>query len=276
MILRLLFGGISIENLLNGVLGSHDDRDTLVDVFRGDLHDTFLSGRGKTSGLLHDEGHRGSLVQQSKLSVGVFRVSGVSENSSVQQSTVDISDHGSNVSAGETLSTLAGSRAPSRDNVLEWLVPFVEVGFVHGVDIAFLGDLDIGLRKDEFSNGLVKGEAVNTVSESQGKEGRGGVQAVGGSNKVGSWLKGVGEAIGFLFRALVTDATGVDIAVLAVFVNSNDGSGGDSGINIGRTIERVEHGNVFLSLFDNNFLGVTASISDQVDLQNENDTTDEK
>mmetsp|Transcript_1854 Transcript_1854/g.4443 ORF Transcript_1854/g.4443 Transcript_1854/m.4443 type:complete len:239 (+) Transcript_1854:728-1444(+) len=50
-----------------------------------------------------------------------------------------------------------------------------------------------------------------------------------------------------------------------MFVDPNDGSGRDSSVNIGRTIERVENSNVFFSLFDDNFLGVASSSSDQVD-----------
>ena len=222
-----LLGGVGIKNFLNGILGSHNNRDTLVDVFRGDFHNTFLSGRRKSSSLFHDEGHRGSLIQQSKLSVGVFRVSWVSENSSVQEGTVDVANHGSNVSAGESLSAGSSSLTPSGDDILKRLVPLVEVSFVHGVDTAVLRDLDIRLRKNEFSEGLVKSEDVNTVSKSQSKEGRGGIQAVSSGNKVGSRLKSVGKALSFLFSALVTDASRVDITVFAVFVNSNDSSGSD-------------------------------------------------
>jgi len=178
---------------------------------------------------------------------------------------VHISNHGSDVSARESLSTCAGSFTPPGDNVSERLVPLVEVSFVHGVNVAVLRDLNVRLGKNEFSDGLVEGEDVDTVSKSEGKESRGRVQAVSGGNKVGSGLEGVGKALGFLLGAFVTNAFGINIAVFTVFVDSNDGSGRDSGVNIGGTIKRVKDSDVSLSLFDDDFLGVGSGASDQID-----------
>mmetsp|Transcript_9551 Transcript_9551/g.23451 ORF Transcript_9551/g.23451 Transcript_9551/m.23451 type:complete len:397 (-) Transcript_9551:124-1314(-) len=236
-----------------------------MDEFGHDFHDAFLSGGRDTSRLFHDERHGSSLIQQSKLSVRVLGVSGITENTSVQQSTVDITDHGTDVSAGESFSALSSSLTPSRDNIFQRLVPLVEVGFVHRVDVAILRDFDVGLGEDELSEGLIKGEDVDTISEGQGEESGRGVQAVGCRNQVRSGLKGVGEALSLLFRALLTDACRIDIAVFTVLVNSDDGSGGDSGVDVGRTIEGIKNGDVFLSLFDDDFLGVGGRCPDQVD-----------
>ena len=247
----VLGGSVGIDNLLDVVLGSHHNWDTLVDLLGADLHNTLGSGSGHSTGLLHDEGHGGSLVQQTKLSVGVLGVTGVSENTSVQESTVDITDHRSNVPARELLSGLAGSLTPLEDSLLHGSVPLVKVGLVERDDAGLLGDLDSRLGQDKLSELLIKRKHVDTVSESQDEKGRRRVQAVGGGNKVRSGLKGVGETPGFLLGASLLHAIPVNLAVLLMFVDSNDGSGGDSGIDVGRSIEGVEHSNVTLTLVKN-------------------------
>jgi len=185
-----LFGsiGVGIDNFLDVVLGSHNDRDPLVDVVRYDVHDTLCSGGGKTSRLFHDEGHGGSLVQQSKLSVDVLGIPRVSENTSVQQSAVDISHHRSDVSAGEGLSGLSGSVPPSADDLFEGFVPHVRVRLVEGHDGGSFGDLHVGVAKDEFSKIFVEGESVGTGTEGQDEESGGRIKTVGSSNQVGSLL----------------------------------------------------------------------------------------
>ena len=60
-------------------------------------------------------------------------------------------------------------------------------------------------------------------------------------------MKGVGHAQQFLFGAFVSDARFVHGAVFIVFVNSNDGSGGDTSIDVGGSVQRIENGNVLVS-----------------------------
>ena len=167
---HLLGISVGFDNLFNVILGSHDDRDTLMDIVRCNAHDTFLSSGGNTSSLFHDEGHRGSLVQQSKLSVDILGISRVSKNSSVQQGAVDISNHGSNISAGEGCSRFSGSVLPSGDNLLEGFVPHVCVGLVEGHDGGGLRDLHVGVTQDKFTKVLIKSESVRTSTKSQDKE----------------------------------------------------------------------------------------------------------
>ena len=239
-------GSVGFHDFFDVVLGSHDDRNTLVDKVGLDFHDTLCSSGGNTSGLFHDERHRSSLVQQSELSVRVLGVTRVSENTSVEQSTVDITNHRSDVSAGEGLSGLSGSVLPSGDNLLEWLVPHVCVGLVERHDGRSLRDLHVRVTQDKFSEVFIEGESVCSSSKSQDKESRRRVKAVGSGDKVGSRLKGVGEALGFLFTALISDAIFVNITVFIVLIDSNNGSGGDTGIDVRGSIERIEDGNILI------------------------------
>ena len=171
-----LFGiSVGLKDFFDIILGSHNNRNPLVDVVRSDFHDTFLSGGGNSSRLFHDEGHRGSLVQQSKLSVDILCVTGVSENTSVQQRTVDISDHGSDVSAGEGRSGFSGSVSPSGDDLLQRSVPHVCVGLVEGHDGGTFWNLHVGVTQDEFSKVFVESESVGTGTKSQNKESGGGI-----------------------------------------------------------------------------------------------------
>ena len=69
LLLGLLVG---FKHLVDHVLGTQDDRHTLVDGVRRDVHDSFLARRGDTTGLLDDVRHGRSLVQQTQLAVRVL------------------------------------------------------------------------------------------------------------------------------------------------------------------------------------------------------------
>mmetsp|Transcript_12297 Transcript_12297/g.25395 ORF Transcript_12297/g.25395 Transcript_12297/m.25395 type:complete len:404 (-) Transcript_12297:56-1267(-) len=245
---------VGLHDFFNVVLGSHHNRNTLVDILGCDFHDSLGSSGGNTSGLFHDKRHRSSLVQQSELSVDVFGVSGVSENTSVEQSTVDITDHGSNVSAREGRSRLSGSILPSGNDLLEGFVPHVCVGLVERHDGRSLRDLHVGVTQDEFSKIFIEGESIGTGTKGQNEKGGGGVQAVSSGNQVGSSLKGVGKAIQFLGSAVFSDAAFVHGAVFIVLIDSNNGSGGNTGINVRGSIQRIENSNVFVGFGEDSIL----------------------
>mmetsp|Transcript_8696 Transcript_8696/g.24093 ORF Transcript_8696/g.24093 Transcript_8696/m.24093 type:complete len:294 (+) Transcript_8696:158-1039(+) len=219
-----------------------------------DFHHSFSSSGGKTSGLFHDKRHGGTFIQQTKLSIGVLGVTRVSKDTSVQESTVNVTHHGSDVSAGESLAAGACSCPPLFNSFAHWLVPHLQVGFIEGVDGGRFRDLDTRLGENKFTNGFIQGEDVNTISKSQGKQSGGRVQTVGSSNKVGSRLKSVGKACSFLFCAFVSNAFRVNFTTFIVFIDTNDGSSGDTSINIGRSIKRVENSNIFSTVFNDNFL----------------------
>jgi hypothetical protein len=128
------------------------------------------------------------------------------------------------------------------------------VGLVEGHDGGSFGDLHVGVTQDEFSKVFIEGESVGTGTEGQNKEGRGRIQTVCGSDQVGSCLKGVGKATQFFFGAFISDARFVHGAVFVVLVDSNDGSGGDTGIDVRGSIQRIENGNVSVGFGKDSFL----------------------
>lgn len=235
----------------------------------GNLHNALSTGGGKSSSLLHDERHWSSLVQKTKLSGLILGISGVSENSSVEKGTVNISNHGSNVTGRVSLSALSGSLAPCLDGILHWLVPLLDVSLVEGDDGGRFRDLYVRLGKDEFTNFFIEGEHVYSVSEGQYQEGGGGIQAVCSSNELGSRLEGVGEALSFSIRVFFSFYD----AVLVVLVYSDDGSGGDSSVYVGGSIKRIENDNIFVGLLYDEVLVlpgsgklVLCSVSNKVNL----------
>merc|ERR1712183_474896 len=86
--LKLLSRGIirriRINDFLNIIRTTHNDRNTLMNNLRLYLHDPLPSGRTQTTRLLHDKTHGSSLVQQTKLAIGVFGISGISKDTSIE------------------------------------------------------------------------------------------------------------------------------------------------------------------------------------------------
>mmetsp|Transcript_27997 Transcript_27997/g.41534 ORF Transcript_27997/g.41534 Transcript_27997/m.41534 type:complete len:312 (+) Transcript_27997:207-1142(+) len=215
----------------------------------GDLHNTLSSSSRKSSSLFHNERHGCSLVKKTKLSGRVSGITRVSENTSVKEGTVNISHHGSNVTGREPVSTPSGSLTPSIYDILHGLIPLINVGLVEGNNLSIFRDLDIRMRKYEFSNLLIKGEHVYSISEGNNKEGGRRIQTVSSSNEFGSGLKGVGEAI-----SIIGNVFSLNNTVFVVFVDSNNGSSGDSCVNVGRSIERIEYNDVFVGFLYKEFL----------------------
>jgi hypothetical protein len=78
---------------------------------------------------------------------------------------MDVTNHGSNVSTGETLLRLSCSLSPSLDYVLHWFIPIFHIGLVEGVNRTILWNLYIWLGQDELSNGFVQGENIDSIAE---------------------------------------------------------------------------------------------------------------
>ena len=49
-------------------------------------------------------------------------------------------------------------------------------------------------------------------------------------------------------------------------INSNNGSGGDSGVNIGGSIKRIEYNNIFISLLNDKLAGLSFASAGKVNL----------
>merc|ERR1712127_318352 len=99
-----------------------------------DLHNTLSTSSIKTTSLFHNKGHWCSFIQKTQFSVNVLGITRVSENSSVKKSTVNITNHGSNVTGGEGISRCSSSFLPSSNNILKRFVPHVGIGLIEGHD----------------------------------------------------------------------------------------------------------------------------------------------
>merc|ERR1712127_451758 len=218
-----------------------------------DLHNTLSTSSIKTTSLFHNKGHWCSFIQKTQFSVNILGITRVSENSSVKKSTVNITNHGSNVTGGESRSRCSSTCTPVLNSFLHRGIPLFKVGFIEGDDGRFFWDFNIRVGKNEFTNILIKSKHVYTISKSKNKEGGGGVEAVGGGYKVSSRLEGVGKAAVHVFS--------IYDAVFIVLVDSNDGSGWDTGINVGGSIKRIENGNISTSFLNDEIIFLFVGIS---------------
>mmetsp|Transcript_102596 Transcript_102596/g.295450 ORF Transcript_102596/g.295450 Transcript_102596/m.295450 type:complete len:89 (-) Transcript_102596:555-821(-) len=87
------------------------------------------------------------------------------------------------------------------------------------------------MTQNKLSQVFIQSEAVGSRTQSQNQKGGRRVEAVSGSNKVGSRLKSVDQALSLFFRTF-DHQIGIDLTVFIVFINSNNGTSRDSSINV--------------------------------------------
>mmetsp|Transcript_12453 Transcript_12453/g.16376 ORF Transcript_12453/g.16376 Transcript_12453/m.16376 type:complete len:266 (+) Transcript_12453:396-1193(+) len=230
-----------------------------------DFHNSFRTGSGQAPRLLHYKGHGGPFVQQTELSVGVLGVPRVSKNTSAQEGTVDITNHGSNIPARELFARPAGSYTPLFDCFTHGLIPHFQIGLVKGVDTGGVRNLYTWPGQHKFANGFVQSKNMNTIAKCHSKEGRRRVEAVSCSHKISSWLKSVCQALGFLLCAFVVNALYVHITGFVVLVNSNYGTSRGSSIYIRGSIQWIKDSHIFSTVFDKNILSTGNIVTNQVD-----------
>mmetsp|Transcript_6423 Transcript_6423/g.18943 ORF Transcript_6423/g.18943 Transcript_6423/m.18943 type:complete len:334 (-) Transcript_6423:12-1013(-) len=190
------------------------------------------SGGGNASGLFDDHGHRNSFVEQTELSLWRFLVGGVEVDASVQDGSVDVGDHGSDVAGGVRL----GAVLEDLDGLLDWRVPVRGVSLVGGVD-----RLATVLREDhlfagvhEFTDGAVEAESVN-VAALEGEDHLDGrtVRHVPGAQAAAAGSQQI-----------------VDGAVAAglLLVDAEDGADADVAVDVGTSVEGIERDAEFARL----------------------------
>mmetsp|Transcript_25108 Transcript_25108/g.51058 ORF Transcript_25108/g.51058 Transcript_25108/m.51058 type:complete len:462 (-) Transcript_25108:111-1496(-) len=222
------------------VVGAREEGHTLVHLLRLQIHDAGLAGEGESATLLHEERHGGSLVQETQLAVLVLGVRGVSEDAAVQECAVHVTNHRADVAsrvldAGLALGGLEGGHV-----LLEGLVPVPAVRLVEGVDLAALGHLHVGVGEHELPDRAVVGETVEASAKGEHEHAGGGVEAVASSSKGSARLEGVEEALA-LHGTLLHHAV---LHALSLLVHAKDSASGDVGVNVGRSVKRVEHRHV--------------------------------
>lgn len=123
--------------------------------------------------------------------------------------------------------------------------PMLLIAFVNGVDLIFVGNLDVGLTQQKLSNLGIKRIDVNFLAHGQNKLGGGPIKAIAGRDLVLAVLEQL------LLR-------GDLVLSRSSFVNSEDGPYGSVGVYVTRTVQRVEHNHVlsFWALLTNDRLFV--------------------
>mmetsp|Transcript_70650 Transcript_70650/g.160453 ORF Transcript_70650/g.160453 Transcript_70650/m.160453 type:complete len:306 (+) Transcript_70650:159-1076(+) len=240
--------------LIDVLRRAKNDRDSLVNVHRWDVHHAAVASDSLATSLLQDEGHGGALVEETQLAVLVLRVCWVREDAAVEQRAVHVADHGSNVAErvrglGLTLALLNGV-----DVVLHRLIPIVHVRLVARVNLAALGDLDAGAGQLVVSDVHIKGETDDPAAEGQDQLRGGGVEAVARADQVLARLQGLGQAreLGLAQVGLSFRQDAVNVGVL--LEDTKDRANRHTGINIAAPVKRVEHADVVAALA--NHLGI--------------------
>lgn len=154
-------------------LRTQENRASAVNGARDHVEDTLSTGGGDTAGLLGKEGHGEGLVEHTELAVLALLVVGVAEDTSVEESTVHVGDHGSNVTGRVGLAV--GGELDGLEVLEGGGVEVERVTLVERVDLATVGDADVRVGEDELSEGLVESEAVNTLAGGEDKVARGAV-----------------------------------------------------------------------------------------------------
>ena len=89
---------VEAHQVLDVLVRTEEHGQPLVNAGRLDVQDSLGTRRGGSTGLLTQVGHGEGLVQDPQLSVLGLGVTRVSKDSSVQQGSVDVGHHGTNVS----------------------------------------------------------------------------------------------------------------------------------------------------------------------------------
>jgi hypothetical protein len=143
---------VKVDDILHVLLGTQEDRQPLVDARWLDVQDPLGTGRGETTGLFCEVRHGEGFVEDSQLAVRALLVAWVTKDTSVEQRSVNIGNHGTNVSCAVWLAVCGVLDAV--EVLLCWLVEVERVSLVEGVDLSSVGNSDIRVGEDEFSEGL--------------------------------------------------------------------------------------------------------------------------
>jgi hypothetical protein len=117
-----------------------------------DVQDPLGTGCSETTGLFCEVRHWERFIEDSQLAIGALLVAWVTKDTSIEQRSVHVGNHGTNVSCAVWLAVCGVLDAV--EVLLCWLVEVERVALVEGVDLSSVGDSDIRVGKDEFSEGL--------------------------------------------------------------------------------------------------------------------------
>jgi len=136
------------NNLVHLVVTTHVDAAPIVNTLGHNLHQpSHVAIYGLSASLLHDHSHRCTLIQYPQFALWAFLISRVGEDASIQQGSVGICHHGSDVTGRVRFAVLAiggfGWELEAVEVIDGLFVPVEGVALVDGVDGAFLGHLHV-------------------------------------------------------------------------------------------------------------------------------------
>lgn len=130
-------------NVFDVLLASQEDGRTRVNGLWLNIQHSLATSRGTTTSLLDQEGHGEAFVENTKLSVLGLAISRVTEDTSIEHSTMDIGYHRSNVT-GRVRRLFGVCRELERVKVLgAGCIPVLGVTLVDSVDLPARRDLDL-------------------------------------------------------------------------------------------------------------------------------------
>lgn len=184
---------------------------------------------GETTRVLKDETHGRTLVQDTKLALGALRVGRVCKDTSVQQCSVGVGNHATDVSRAVWL--LARLWVLELLKVLlDPLGPVHRVPLVDRVDGATRGDTHVRVSEDEFTQGVVEGEAVDrSCFHGHDKLCRGTVHGETRGDLLGSWEEDI----------LGCDRLAGSEDLFRELEDTEDGADRDTSVKVGRSVNGV-------------------------------------
>lgn len=163
-------------------------------LLRLDVKNSLMTVGAFASGLLRQVAHGSALVEQAQLAGLALGILRVAVDSAIQHGPVKVTDQAADVARGVGLPR--GARVlQAVDVLLQVVVPKCVVAFVHGVDLARLGDLNLVMREHELAVQRVQSEAVDAIAHGQDQDHGAGVHAVAGRQQVAAGLAHVHDAI---------------------------------------------------------------------------------
>lgn len=176
--------------------------------------------------LFGQKGHGEGFVKNAQLSILALLVRGVAKDTSVQQRSVNIGDHRPDVSGGVGFGTFALGMLDAVQILENRFVVVHAVALVDRVDLASVGQGDVWMSQNELSDLVVECISVDTVSSGEDQVCGGAVHAITGCNH---FFAGSEDILQSTLRAIFDQ------------VDAKDGANVDTGVDVARAIQRVEH-----------------------------------
>mmetsp|Transcript_15040 Transcript_15040/g.28503 ORF Transcript_15040/g.28503 Transcript_15040/m.28503 type:complete len:356 (+) Transcript_15040:37-1104(+) len=220
---------VLVVNDLDVAFAAHENRTLRVDLIGDEIQDALNlplehAGRRNSTSLFNNHGHGDAFVQETKLSLGRLGVSRVQIDTSVKDSTVNISNHGSNITGSVGLA----AALEFFYSLLDRIVPVTRIPFVTRVNLlpSVLGEDHLFASVHKLTNSAIEAETVY-------------VTALESENQF--YCRTVGDvtstdAISTRSEKII-DRT---IATRLGLVDTKDGTHTDVAVNVTGTIEGVE------------------------------------